>query len=115
MSTAQRIETRCDFCGYGGAYTEPQDFTRAGLPGEEVDLCRRCATPAYESGSVTACLHHEVTIGEKSWSCICGETFTDSGSVAVKGWPFFVPSRIRRAVPDLTTATAIHHAQTFNA
>ena len=105
--------TSCDFCGYGGPYSRPEDFSRHGTPGEEIDLCRWCATPAFRPGARTMCGPHDVTIGEKSWTCVCGASFRDTGDIAVQGWPFFVPSRIRRSVPDLTTATAIHHAQSF--
>jgi hypothetical protein len=111
MSTRQVTETRCDFCGYGGPYSLPRDFVRAGDPGEQIDLCVWCSTPRYEPGARTACLQHEAIVIEGGWNCSCGAKFRDTGSVAVEGWPYFVPSRIRRAVPDLATATVIHHVQ----
>src|SRR4051812_24952706 len=108
MTTIQRTETRCDFCGYGGPYSDESGFTRAGAPDEAIDLCRWCATPAYRPGARTSCGQHDVTVVEGGWDCSCGERFRDTGTVAVQGWPYFVPSRIRRCVPDLVTATALN-------
>ena len=48
---------------------------------------------------------------EDGWTCICGETFRDTGMAVVGGWPGLVSPRMRAAVPHLATATAIRHVQ----
>jgi len=91
--------TSCALCGYGGAYTEPQDFRRIG----DVDLCHWCAAPGpVVAGAALECGSHLVTFTEASWSCSCGQTYAR---------PFFLRSNVRAAVPCMVIATANNHVQ----
>lgn len=106
----QTVTITCDFCGYGGQWTRPEDFTH--VAAESIDLCRWCSRPSTPpSGSVLECGRHLVTFTDTGWWCSCGQSFVDTGDVSVKGWPYFVPSRLRRAVPSISFATANVHTQ----
>jgi len=69
VSRSTVIQTRCDLCGYGGAYAEPRDFVqRSGF-----DFCLWCAKD-FTSGTLSSG-GHEVTIDGGSWQCSCGKTY----------------------------------------
>jgi hypothetical protein len=88
-------QTTCDFCGYGGWLSRPEDFTTTG----DVDLCRWCAGAPTAQG-VMACGEHEVTIGADTWTCTCGEVYVR---------PIFTPFRVLAALPSVVGATASVH------
>lgn len=98
MSREHVVTTRCDLCGYGGPWSNPEDFRSFGT----VDLCRWCCAPACRPGGTIECGRHLVTFGEETWSCSCGEQYR---------WPRFLPGRVLNAVPSIVTATAESHAQ----
>ena len=102
MSRATVDQTWCDLCGYGGAWTRPEDFHAFG----EVDLCRWCA----DDRPVTrmSCGSHDVTFLGDSWVCSCGGTY--GGTVArmrLRG----VSLDTMSAAPNLGRATASAHIQ----
>lgn len=88
-------QTSCDFCGYGGTWSRPEDFTAVG----DVDLCRWCAGSSSALG-VMECGHHLVTIEPHTWSCTCGEVFR---------YPILAPARVLAALPSIIGATATMH------
>jgi len=96
MSTTKVNVTTCDLCGYGGAWTRPEDFHAFG----DVDLCRWCA----DDRPVTRmeCGGHVVTFSAESWECSCGERYVR---------PFFLPAKVRAAVPNMLNATASIHVE----
>ena len=101
MSTIQRTETMCDFCGHAGPYTRSEDFTRLG----DFDFCRWCADGErkawMESGG------HRVTFREgRGWDCGCGMS-TDRwavGSLRVLTLP-----AVLAVLPRFDNATASMH------
>lgn len=93
----QVTTTSCDFCGYGGWLTRPEDFTHfAG----GIDLCRECADKGTwtwaESGGHLVTLTDDKT----SWSCSCGETFHR---------PLFTRPEVVAILPSVVRATANLH------
>ncbi len=100
-STTVRV-IRCDVCGYGGAWTQPETFTRLGA----VDLCWWCADPRAKVWIETG--GHRVTFDAGSWQCSCGTTY---GSVVLSLRLRGVPLSVLDAVPSLTNATAHVHLE----
>ena len=106
MSRATVVQTRCDLCGYGGPYTEPQDFVqRSGF-----DFCLWCATD-FTSGTLSSG-GHEITLDGGSWQCSCGKTY---GLVVSMLRLHGVALAVMDAVPGtLAGATANMHVNTPN-
>jgi len=99
VSTTKVDVTSCDLCGYGGAYTRPQDFHRI----LDVDLCHWCAAPGpVRAGATLSSGRHVVTFTEDSWSCSCGQVYRR---------PIFLMPNVRDAVPNIVLATANNHVQ----
>jgi hypothetical protein len=80
-------------CGYGGAWTRPDDFTSI----DGVDLCKWCADPTVKQW--LQCGHHTVVFATDSWSCTCGAEFRRP----------LLPSWVLAAVPSMLNATANAH------
>ena len=96
--------TTCDLCGYGGAYSRPEDFTKRG----GFDFCLWCAGDKAETQM--SCGRHTATFiaDGAAWACTCGSTY--GGVVAMlrlRG----VPLVVMDAVPNLARATALAHVQ----
>lgn len=94
---------RCDFCGYGGEYTRPEDFHPVG----DVDLCRWCANGKasrwVESGG------HRVTFREGGgWDCDCGMS-TDQWRV--QSVRILTAPRVLAALPSFDNASATQHLE----
>ena len=99
MSTTTVNVTTCDLCGYGGAWTRPEDFRRL----LDVDLCHWCAMPGpVVPGGTLSSGRHVVTFTEDSWSCSCGQVYRR---------PLFLMPNVRAAVPSMVIATANNHVQ----
>lgn len=88
---SKTVTITCDFCGYGGAYTRSEDFTKH----NGFDLCRWCADTTKRAWTETG--GHRVTFSQagNDWICSCGERYVR---------PLF-PSM----VPDPVLATASRH------
>ena len=95
MSRRQLVTVTCDFCGWGGALTRPQDFTQHGSAA--YDLCKWCADPEPHRAAETG--GHCVTFTETGWTCSCGVSWRR---------PMF-PFGVEAAVPHLPNATAHRH------
>jgi hypothetical protein len=100
----QQIETiSCDFCGYGGAYTRPQDFQRF----DGVDLCSWCARSDVPVWMETG--RHLVTFTDLGWWCSCGGTMPTATDIGLRlGYGV---ARVLRAVPSIRLATAHVHME----
>ena len=85
----------CDFCGYGGPWSMPEDFITVG----DVDLCRWCATAPSSTG-ILECGPHRITIEASTWRCSCGEVYR---------YPFLTSARVLAALPSIIGATASAH------
>lgn len=107
MSTTKVTVTRCDLCGYGGAYTEPQDFRQISTPTGLIDLCMWCMAPPGPDGQLSSG-RHVVTLENGSWQCSCGEVY---GAVVLRLRMNGVPDRVLDAAPSLARATANMHVQ----
>lgn len=106
MSSTKVTVTRCDLCGYGGAWSAPEDFRPIAAGTTAIDLCRWCAddTPRawVESGG------HRVSFGSDSWQCSCGAVY---GSVVLRLRMNATPPYVLDAVPSLANATAHIHIE----
>ena len=99
----QTITTTCDLCGYGGAYTRPEDFTQR----DGFDFCRWCMSGPIRE---TSCGGHTVTVeGEGARQCTCGVVY---GAVVLRLRMHGVTLGAMDAVPNLAAATAAIHVQT---
>jgi hypothetical protein len=98
MSRVKVEQLTCDLCGYGGPFSRLEDFWSLG----DVDLCRWCSEGPARAGSTTACGKHELTFGEDTWTCSCGEHYR---------WPWTVSGRVLNVVPSIVRATANGHVQ----
>lgn len=100
----QTIQLHCDMCGYGGPYSEPEDFVAIG----DVDLCRWCALPAprlwVETGG------HRVTFDGESWLCSCGGSHEET-LIRLRYAKEPVTARVMNSVPRLANATAHVHLE----
>lgn len=99
----QVTQTSCDFCGYGGPYTRPEDFHQVG----NVDLCRWCA-----NGRALASLGsggHEVTFREGGgWDCSCG---MNTDRWPVQSLRILTAPNVLAALPSFDNATATQHVE----
>jgi hypothetical protein len=105
--TAEVVQAvRCDLCGYGGAFSRPEDFTcRGGF-----DFCRWCCFEGTH-GTLSSG-GHAVELDGGSWQCSCGTTY---GFVVSMLRLHGVGLAVMDAVPGtLAGATASLHVNTPN-
>lgn len=96
MSRVQVVQVTCDYCGYGGALSRPDDFVQHG----GFDFCRWCADTTSKRSLGTG--DHEIAFdGPDAWLCSCGQSWHRP----------LVPFGIERAVPELANATAHVHLE----
>ena len=106
VSSTKVTLTSCDLCGYGGAYTEPQDFRQIATLAGVVDLCVWCCYTGPDGQLSSG--KHVVTLEGSSWSCSCGDVY---GSVVLRLRMNGVPLHVLDAAPSLARATANMHVQ----
>lgn len=94
------VEVKCDFCGYGGPWSRPEDFQSI----EGVDLCRWCSQGPRVG--VLECGPHRIELSEQTWSCSCGEQYSP---------PLFVSPTVLAALPSVVQATAYIHSESVTA
>ena len=101
-----KIETiSCDFCGYGGPYTRPQDFVRI----DDVDLCYWCSRSDEPTWMETG--RHLVTFSVMGWWCSCGGIMP--GAIDIARPLGYRAARIIAAVPSVRMATAHVHMESL--